>query len=191
MQHLDTEYRTIARKATSWLVENIQQFSLQDDKDDTKTVSLLKPLAELALTADIVSRQSDMLVWPELRSASKELLEYCWKELKEGKLLIQFLNRYPELIIYSTIYPPFERHGYVHTEFVSTLQALLHVRGFVALEYPGWRALDLAVAVKALGLQPPWDIEEQFRRTWLYQTPEPWSLREESAYAVTHTVSAC
>ena len=182
-----TSFISIGKRSLSWVMENLKHFSLQDPSDDARVAKLLKPIGELTLTADLINRYSQHLEDSEFKKASYEMLDHCWQELKGGEILTNFLRRYPYLFIYSTIYPPFKRYGYQCTELEIAIQEILQVRGFVELEFAAWRALDLAVAIKELNFTCPWNLEELFTRTWLYRLPEPWSIGEETAYAVTHS----
>jgi hypothetical protein len=64
----------------------------------------------------------------------------------------------------------------------------LRTRGASSWKFPGWVLLLIVRTLHLLEIESPWTIDSCFRETWLYKLPEPWTLNNESAYSLTHTV---
>jgi hypothetical protein len=167
--------------ALDYAINNVAQFGLPRDPSNPQFYRLLKPLGELTLTASIVARTGIR------RADCDHLLEFSWNQLQQGELLRIFLDENPDFLIFVTVLPPFVEAGFDVSGVIQTARRISRVNGFASIELPAWRQLDLSTALSALGI----NCEPQANsaaKTWLFQMPEPWSIRESSAYSVTHTV---
>lgn len=178
-------YRLIADRAFGWIVENRDQFRLPPI-DSPLFPRLLKPLGELALTAGLVRRSCRDT--RRISRDAEELLTLCWDELQGGRLLVAAVRDEPALLSLAAIYQPLRDAGLRYAPFERALRTLAEMPSIARLEYPPWRQLELAVALRALGVPSPWDADSAYAGTWLAGRPEPWMLNNEAAYSLTHTV---
>jgi hypothetical protein len=179
-----------AAACASWLSDHLDLFTIStDDTPESDVIALMKPISELALVAAVLHQVARRSRLPRaLRDFARAAGTHSWEQLGRGELMSSYLARFPELVILATTYRSFRVLGFRHAGFERLLENTLGLRGTRALEFPPWRALDLATAVASLNLTPPWAIASIYRRTWLAALPEPWALTPSSAYSVTHTV---
>lgn len=175
--------------ALSWIESNLSRFGVSASGDDLTLVEEVKPLAELSLACDLISRTGVRSRFGrQFISFSKDVLANCWDELDRGEHLRHLLLRYPDLFSLVTVYPPFRRAGFRNADLDRSIESIVEDPGIRALEFPAWRLIDFAVALRALGFRSPWRPAEEFGRTWLGQAPPPWMMSESAAYSLTHTV---
>ena len=166
---------------------NLSQFGLRAE-NDISLVDSLKPLGELALTAFVVQKYATGRSWHRISGQCVDAVDFCWSQLGRGTVLVDVIERYPDLLVLASIYPALTHFGYRCLKFERAVESSTLIRGVYSLEYPAWRALDIDVALRALGMRSPWETASLFEQTWLAKMPEPWSLCESSAYSLTHTV---
>jgi hypothetical protein len=181
-----TPYHAFAGRAERWLAARIAHFGFPAARAGS-LLSLVKPIGELAILADLLMRFEPGSPRHELGRA---WLEHAWSELEEGRLLTNIVHRRPDMLHRVSTYLPFFRRGLRHRPFEELVGRSLETRGIAALEYYGWPAIELAASFEELGIEPPrrWTPASAFRETWLYARPEPASITEFSAYSLTHTV---
>jgi hypothetical protein len=181
MAHVDVEELVAALdRGFKWVRSNLLQFSLSNAKSEEEKLQLLKPLGELALAADLIEQ-----LIPG-RFLTKEISEWCWNELEQGETLVGILSVRPDLIVIATLYANFKRAG-LHNSRLDLLIAFLSKSPSVQnIELPTWRRLDVEHGLASLGLSLfPSDPE---KGTWLSALPEPWTITDDIAYAMTHDV---
>ena len=176
-----SDYETLKRGCLGWVCEYRDQFAMPPP-GDPRFLPLLKPLGELSLTADVLARRS------QDPDCAWEIASWCWQQFDEGRLLELVLLEHPDLVAVAAVYQSFAAFGFRNPRFESRLQRTIRLRGVARLEFPAWRALELAQACLALGLDGPWKADESYAATWLAGLPEPWTICESSAYSLTHTV---
>lgn len=179
----------IGCRACAWIEENLGAFKVTDRDDDLALVRQIKPLAELALTCDLLLRSPNSdLLYPNARSFAHRILKFCWNELDGGEHLRRLILTYPDLYSLVTVYPPFFKAGLRDSRLEMGIEAVTHDRTVLAIEFPAWRLIDFSTALRALGFLSPWDEKKLLKLTWLGALPAPWSLSDSAAYSVTHVV---
>ncbi|WP_246111629.1 DUF6895 family protein [Streptomyces hawaiiensis] len=148
-----------------------------------------KALAETALTAGLILR--DGAASSREATLARELLDFCWTELKEGALLYEQLLRHPLATDAFECYGHFARAGYSHRGLERLTSHLAAAGTAQAVEHVPNRRLAVANALRITGHDrgagaPDW--ETLTRATWLGSTPPPWHIDWMTGYAVTHTV---
>lgn len=177
----------VRQAAWGWATSHRRRFQLPSPVSRW-TIEQLKPLGELVLTADILRRTSLAHLADEFSESIDATFEFAWTQLQEGELIASLLQSHPDLFGLTSLYATFSRNGYRNTTVdnaIATLSAMTAIR---ALEFPPWRALDIALALEQLGIQSSWIRRNLFEQTWLSAKPEPWMINSAAAYALTHTV---
>jgi hypothetical protein len=158
---------------------------LPEEQDD-RLLSLLKPLGELATTADVISQVPHS--YSDLQKFSRKMIEYCWGELREGDILVDVLSKRPDLIALATMYPLFSRRGMKNRALEDAFDWLLSLRSVRALELSPYRKLEMSITLRDLGRHSFWDEQAAYDETWVASLPEPWIIGDGPAYSMTHTV---
>ncbi|MBS0467712.1 MAG: hypothetical protein JSS31_01755 [Proteobacteria bacterium] len=172
--------RIVENTLLSWIINRREQFSLAHATDAIHALQLLKPLGELVLACDVlirgISKQRDAYV----------LMEWAWLQLDRGQLIHNLLLSRPDLIILTSIYSSFYRHGFQHRETLKLLKYLARTDFSEAVQFPNWRRLDFEHALGTLGIGK---IRSQsIAGMWCAKRPEPWLIEHDSAYALTHEI---
>lgn len=181
--------RRVGTAALHWIESHRIHFRVSPAADDLSLVRKVKPIAELGLACDLLLRAGcGSSFGAKFRTLPQELLASCWSELDKGEHLRRLLLTYPDLFSLVTVYPPFRRAGFRNHALEGAIKSLSADPSLRALEFPAWRLLDFAVALRAICVRSPWQPRQEFGRTWLGQTPAPWMLSDSAAYSLTHTV---
>lgn len=163
-----------------WIAGNLPQFDLSRAEDEEHALELLKPIGELVLTCDILSR------FPGTERIANTWLHWSWSQFRQGQLIHDVLLSRPDLVIISSIYASFHVNGFQHQGTVEWLKYLSRTRFVDAIQYPNWRRLDYEHAMERLGFL---GMEaESIERMWSAKLPEPWLIESDAAYALTHEV---
>jgi hypothetical protein len=181
-------YRQLGTRALRWIKANLGYFSVSAPDNDLTLVREIKPIAELGLACDLLLKTGAASSLAIHRTVPVELIAHCWRQLSEGEHLRHLLLTYPDLFSLVTVYPPFVRAGFRNPGLDSVIRSLSMDSGIRALEFPAWRLLDFAAALRALCVPSPWKLRHEFDHTWLGKTPAPWMLSDSAAYSFTHTV---
>lgn len=145
---------------------------------------IYKPIGEAALAATLVLREG--VAGPTELRAARELLSFCWRQLREGDFLYERQLRYPLLTDPLETYVTFQRNGFEHAALEELLR---HTAAMGALtEVVPNRRLAVANARRITGIGGPEDWEAITRTTWLGGTPPPWAIDWMTGYSLTHTV---
>jgi hypothetical protein len=146
-------------------------------------------ISELALTAELVHRLSkkNSVVATHCPDA-EDVLAFCWEQLRGGDALHDLMRKYPDLFAAVSTYATFRSASYNNADMERLIRHLVLSRGVASLEFPPWRGLDIALALRHLKITGPWDERKLLAATWLNAEPEPWLLSESAAYSLTHTV---
>lgn len=178
-------YQKVAKKSIKWIIENKKQFALPQNNNE-KLIIMLKPLGELILASDMMC--SMFPKGTKFYQSGMKILNFCWKELKQFETVYETLENRPDLVILGTIYLSFVKHGFRNKKFEVLLRVISGIKGISSLEFPAWRAIELAYAYNTLKIKSVWNANSIFKNTWIHQLPEPWSLSNSSAYSLTHTI---
>src|SRR5438477_1564599 len=162
---MNEDYERVARRTLSWIRSQMQRFALPA-KDNPTFLVRLKPIGELVLTADVLCSLTKTS--SRFHEEGIRILKFCWHQMRDFDLISQVISELPELVVLASIYPHFLRRGMHNSTFEGILVGVLDIRGVRALEFPPWRALELATTFHDLGLKSPWEIEAAFRGTWLF-----------------------
>jgi len=173
--------RWLLTRTVSWIRSNRDQFSLALAVDAAHRIELIKPLGELALAAELLTRHA------AYRHVGANLLAWCWAELDEGQGLLDLLSARPDLLVVATILGGFRRRGFRSRPLEGFIRYVAGTRYRAALQLPNWRALDLQHALTRLGVASR-GTHSDVKRTWCSRLPEPWLIDHDSAYAFTHEV---
>ncbi|WP_367128753.1 hypothetical protein [Saccharothrix sp. HUAS TT1] len=152
------------------------------DLDDPD--SIYRPLAETALSAALVLR-AGVAGTVELRLA-RELLEFSWRQMRDGDLLYERQLRHPLLTDPVETYMHYHRSGIRHDALDEVIAHNSAVDSMTEL-VPN-RRLAIANAHRVLGVPRDDDWASMARQTWLGGTPQPWAIDWDTAYHMTHTV---
>ncbi|MBB5953631.1 hypothetical protein FHS29_000201 [Saccharothrix tamanrassetensis] len=176
----------VAARAITWLHANRALGAFADnataDLDDPNSV--YKPLGEAALAASLVLREG-VTGGTQLRQA-RELLDFCWDELRRGDLLYERQLRHTMLTDPLECYAPFARAGRRHHALE---EVLAHTSAVDAItELVPNRRLAVANGHRVVGIPRDDDWDALTRATWLGSTPAPWAIDWFTAYCATHTV---
>ncbi|MFJ2774960.1 DUF6895 family protein [Streptomyces sp. NPDC087300] len=181
----------VSSRALAWLHEQRELGALPADStaELAEPDSVYKPLAESALAASIVLRES-VSGSTESRLA-RELMAFCWHQLRDGDMLYERLLRYSMMTDPLEAYAPFARGGLRHQPLEKLLAHTSALRSVRAVEILPNRRLAVANAARVVGLDQegrPYDWPVLSRATWLGATPEPWLIDWMTGYCLTHTV---
>ncbi|MEU6060095.1 hypothetical protein [Streptomyces sp. NPDC047097] len=147
----------------------------------------LKALSELALATGTVLRAA--VAGPDGSRTAKELMDFAWRELREGDLLYAMQRHGPGATHPREVYAQFAAAGYRHPRLDALAAHLASLASERVVEHVPNRRLAVLAAHRRIGIpDPPGAAAELTARTWLGGTPEPWMLDVYSAYGVTHTV---
>lgn len=175
----------LVEAAAQWIVANEREFSLAG-RSGGVLLPLAKPLMELAIAGDVIVRAPQAPA--ELREYGEQWVRYAWEELGNGAVLSALIENRPDLIGIASPYPIFRRRGLVSNELEAELNWAAGLTAVHALELPPWRKIEVGQMLNNVGARCPWDINEQYRSTWLAHCPEPWAVGDGLAYSVSHTV---
>jgi hypothetical protein len=176
----------MARRALTWLHANreLGAFPAEATADLDDPNSVYKPLGEAALAAALVLRDG-VAAAPQMLAA-RELLEFCWRQMRHGDLLYERQLRHSLLTDPLETYAHFVRCQYRHPRLDELLAHNAAVRS-TAEVLPN-RRLAVANAHRTVGLDVPDDWPAMIRATWLGETPPPWAIDWMTGYSLTHTV---
>ncbi|MFF1695774.1 DUF6895 family protein [Streptomyces sp. NPDC058257] len=181
----------VSSRALAWLHTQRELGALPADStaDLGEPDSVYKPLAESALAASLVLRES-VSGSTELRFA-RELMDFCWRQLGDGDMLYERQLRYSMMTDPLETYAPFARGGLRHEPLENLLAHTGALRSVRAVEILPNRRLAVANAARVVGLDQDgrsYDWPTLTRATWLGATPEPWLIDWMTGYCLTHTV---
>ncbi|MFJ1588220.1 DUF6895 family protein [Streptomyces sp. NPDC088197] len=179
----------VGERALAWLDANREHFRLTDDDRATSgaVIERLKPIGELAINMRVLSREG--VAGSRQRDRSLRLLDFAWRELLDGGNVLAALQRDEPLSpVPLEIYATFYELGHRHPGVEDAVALSRRTASWRALEMVPNRRLGLLNAERKLGLVPSGDFDLAVERTWLGQTPEPWTVQFHIAYDLTHTV---
>lgn len=177
-------YRKIAEASTDWISENLQNFNLRA-ANSLNLIEQLKPIAELVFASEIVLLNSNADV--ELERKSKEWSHHCWSQIREGEILREAMESRTDFLLFAAMYAPFRRYDLINERLEQTLRQRLETSG-ASEQFPAWVVILMIRTLNTLGIQPPWKLEDCFRRTWLFGLPEVAVIQGMRGYELTHTV---
>jgi hypothetical protein len=177
----------IRSRALSWLHTHRSLGALEGDVG--ANMERYKALQETALAASLVLR--DGAAGSAECTLARELLDFCWRQLKDGTLFYERLLRHPLATDVLEGYAHFARAGYRHPGVERLIPHFAAMGTAKAVEHVPNRRLAIANALRITGQDhgvkaPDW--ETLTRATWLGSTPEPWHIDWMTGYTVTHTV---
>jgi hypothetical protein len=175
----------IAEGAVDWISANQHEFSLAG-RTGGELLPLAKPVTELAIAGDVIASAGGASA--DLRRRGEEWVHHAWQELRNGDVLFGLVQNRPDLVGIASPYPIFRARGLVNRELEAELKWAASLKAVRALELPPWRKIEVGLALARVGAVSPWDINEQYRATWLAHAPEPWAVGDGLAYSVSHTV---
>ncbi|MGK5640005.1 DUF6895 family protein [Streptomyces sp. URMC 126] len=148
-----------------------------------------KALHETALAASLILR--DGTAGGTERALARELLDFSWRQMREGALLHERMLRHPLATDALEGYGHFARAGYRNADMERLIPHIAAMGTVRSAEHPPSRRLAVANALRLTGHGHSVDAatwRTLTRATWLGGTPQPWHLDWATAYAVTHTV---
>jgi hypothetical protein len=176
----------LADGALTWLHTHRDLGAFQEDAtadlDDPN--SIYKPVCELALAASLVLREG-VAGTTQLRAA-RELLDFAWRQMRDGDLLYERQLRHPLLTDPLETYAHYSRCGLRHAALDEVIAHNSAVDSMT--EVMPNRRLAVANAHRVLGVPRDDDWAAMARQTWLGGTPQPWAIDWFTAYCATHTV---
>ncbi|MBT2674367.1 hypothetical protein J7E95_26860 [Streptomyces sp. ISL-14] len=183
-----TAARSMADRALSWLHANRALGALPPGTtaDLADPDSVYKPLGETTLAASVILR--DGVAGPGHLVAAQSLMDFTWRQLREGDMLYERQLRHTLMTDPLEVYAPFARCGYRHADLDRLLNHLARLRSVDGVELLPNRRLAVANAARVAGLDQDVDWAALARATWLGATPEPYAINWFTAYVMTHTV---
>lgn len=178
----------VAVKALRWLHAHRTLGTLPPDADADLggPQTGYKAVSETALAGSLVLREA--VAGPADLRAAEELLEFAWRQLRCGDLLLDRQLRHTLVTDPLEVYAPFARAGLRHAGLDQLLAHQCRLRSLRAVEVVPHRRLAVANAARIVGLDLGYDWAALAATTWLGGLPEPWAIDWGTAYAVTHTV---
>lgn len=177
----------VTDNAMAWLDRMRTRFALPRDVPDHEIDGdRLKSLSELTLAAVMVLREA--VAGPRTAELATGLLDFAWREFREGDLLYQLQRHTPPATHPTEIYSVFTVAGRRHPALDRLVTHLSGLRAAAVPEHVPNRCLAVLAASRRVGAPDPPGVPELVARTWLGGEPEPWMLDTNNAYGVTHTV---
>lgn len=164
-------------RSLGWLDANRDSFSLNLAEHGIDRLLLLKPLSELVLTLRILHREAHDV---------REHLDWCWSQVCNGSYLVDLLVVRPDMADLSSLYANFVECGYSNERLIEALAYIKSLNSTNAFEMPLWSRIGREYNFYRLGIAAPPIAFTQ--ASWIASTPEPWTISDASAYAVTHEV---
>lgn len=175
-------------RALEWLHAHRDGFRLErDDDPSTQLLGRFKPVGELALICKVLFR--DGAAGSRQAALARQLLDHAWREVLDGgRRLEEGQHQEPLSPIPFEVYVPFRELGHSHPRLEESFRLTNRLGSWTALEMPPVRRLGLSALEQRCGLPPGVPLADAADRTWLGRTPEPWTVEDNIAYDVTHTV---
>jgi hypothetical protein len=153
----------------------------------TEAKERFKPVGELAMVGRVLDREG--VAGSQQAAQLKRLIDFAWYEALEAGELLAWLQRdEPFSPIPLEVYVHFRELGYVHRGIEQHTRLTAATASWAALETTPNRRLGITRCETRAGLRPSVEVSEATGRTWLGRTPEPWSVEDNIAYDITHTV---
>ena len=168
------------QKSLNWLSAHHQNFSFRYEGENRDQLLLLKPFAEYLLTIDVL--RSVGVSEPFLADNMTE----AWLETKEGEILLELLTARPDMVDIAGIYANFKRWGFSNVRLERWLAKLWDLESTRSLEMPIWRRIAHFYSFSRLGLTK--FNQQLVADSWVASIPEPWTISDATAYAITHEV---
>ncbi|MBB1256410.1 hypothetical protein H3146_24090 [Streptomyces sp. OF3] len=187
----------IVRGALEWVTAHRDRFALPPDVLETHTDLnwSMKPLGELARLSTSITRAAHTVAdhrddphWRQLAEIARELLDFTWSEIGEGRVLRELARLEPHATYPLEIYAAFASAGLRDERFEEFTGTLVRTRAWASTEQQPNRRLGVLAAEHQARLPSHDDPTEALRRTWLGALPEPWTFDVTAGYALTHTV---
>lgn len=178
----------IATGALRWVWEHRHRFELPEDvtAPETDLNWTMKPLGELAQLSAVIGQHTHF--GEPIRKLADELLEFAWREMYAGNLLLDFFHAEPHATYPLEIYAAFAGAGLRNAEFEEFAALRVRTLSWRHTEQDPNRRLGILAAERRIGLRPHGETGPALRRTWLGGRPEPWAFDRAAGYALTHTV---
>ncbi len=168
------------RKLLEWMDVNRDMFSFARVRDPSEQLLLLKPFSEFVLCVDVLL--SNGAVW----SWGREHLQWAWNLTESGNLLFRMLIGRPDMCQLSGLYACFHRWGFCNRRLHDLIGHVYNMRTVRYMETELWVRLGTRHALASLGFDCFPD--KQLTDTWGLNLPEPWTVTDKNAYALTHEV---
>jgi hypothetical protein len=174
--------------ALEWLATNREHFRVRaDDATAFEIRERFKPVGELALVSGVLLREG--VAGSRQAALIADLLDFAWQDVLDGgDLLYRMLRDEPLSPIPMEVYVPFRELGRHHPGIEAHMRVVARTTSWRALESVPHRRLGLTRFAARAELPEYADLAGATRRTWLGQTPEPWTVEYNLAYAITHAV---
>lgn len=174
--------------ALDWLDAHREHFRVRADGVPADVVKeRFKPVGELALVSGVLLREG--VAGARQAAQVTSLLDFAWQDVLDGGELLYWLQRDEPLSpIPMEIYVPFRELGRRHPGIEDHLRLVSRTTSWRALEVVPNRRLGLARFTARAELPCYAEVADATGRTWLGQTPEPWTVDYHLAYAITHAV---
>jgi hypothetical protein len=174
--------------ALDWLTANREHFRVGGAGASAYEMKeRFKPIGELALISGVLLREG--VAGTRQAEQIRNLLDFAWQDVLDGGELLHWMQRDEPLSpIPMEVYVQFRELGRRQPALEAHLRLIGRTTSWRALESVPHRRLGLTRFAARVDLPAYADVAEATRRTWLGQTPEPWTVDFNLAYAVTHAV---
>ncbi|MEU1923625.1 hypothetical protein AB0H23_34115 [Streptomyces albogriseolus] len=182
------DVRQVAEDALAWVSAHRAGFALGEDAlaADGRVDGTWKPLGELAQVCATMTRRTTPA--DPLHSRAVALLEFAWRQTREGELF-PLLQRLEPFATYPLeVYAAFASAGFRHPAYEEGAAVVARSRGWQFTEQDPTRRLGVLKAEERSGVRRPGRARHLLRTTWLGGLPEPWTFERAAGYALTHVV---
>lgn len=179
----------VGAAAVHWLDAHRAHFRVRDGTESgaAEAKERFKPVGELAMVGRVLDREG--VAGSQQAAQLRRLIDFAWYEaLEAGELLAWLQREEPFSPIPLEVYVHFRELGYVHRGIERHTRLTAATTSWAALETTPNRRLGISRCEARAGLRPGVEVSEATARTWLGRTPEPWSVEDNIAYDITHTV---
>lgn len=180
--------RRVAEDALTWVTDRRDRFALGEDASaaDGLVDATWKPLGELArVCATVTSRTAPA---DPLHSRAGELLEFAWRQTREGEMFSRVQRLEPFALYPLEVYAAFASAGFRHPAYEEAATVVARTRSWRLTEQHPTHRLGVLTAAECCGVQRPESVPALLALTWLGGLPEPWTFERASGYALTHVV---
>jgi uncharacterized protein DUF6895 len=177
---LSAQLNNTFQRLFAWLTFHRKDFFFKQEKNLYSQLLMLKPFGEFILCVDLLLR------FGIEKDKNIQHLQWAWSQLEDGEYLLKLLAIRPDLIAFIGMYTSFYTWGYRNSRLEQFIQYLHASNSSQSLEIQQWRRVALQYNFARLELCDfPSDL---IKGSWVISLPEPWTISDEMAYAVTHEV---
>jgi hypothetical protein len=174
---VDPALATALQRGLNWLTENRDEFKFTHGKTGVDQVLLLKPFSEFVLSLCILNRLGQDVL---------KHIQWSWDQLHKGDYLVDLLVARPDLADLAGLYANYYECGFQSDRLLRLISHIRQLKSTNAKESSLWSRIALEYNYQRLGLTTL--DNNLMNQSWIESNPEPWTISDSTAYAVTHEV---